>query len=341
MPSSRGWPTIGVLSYANDPQAFTKKGVGHSCFSLWKLDSVISISGMNWWETSDSLTRSTTARWLTLFSRMGIASWSQTFFIVGQGIILTGCKVSIDRQRKNSGSTDGFLELWKFRLLEPQVLKVTDILDRLISANLSYSDPRDLPRTCASYVVDLRRLQPFSPRLRHLLICYIGSTGYSRFEQVGSAGFFELLDHLHIRGEDVAGNEHRWGELLLTVLESTEGIRRLPYGYWELLAELIISKRYILGRANYDPRIAESLGEAEEWDKLQWWFCTAWASWGPNSYSSEVADVESMALPLFRNQPGACEKIERWMERLDRSELESFQRMCERANLGAVGLGTS
>jgi len=217
---------------------------------------------------------------------------------------------------------------------------MTDILDRLISTNLSYSDHRDLPRACASYVVDLRRLQPFSPRLRHLLICCIGLTGYSRFEQVGSAGFLELLDHLHIRGEDVAGNAYHWGNLLLTVLKSTEGIRGLPYGYWELLAELMISNRHILGRANCDPHIMETLEEAEEWGKLQWWFCTAWASWGPTSSSLKVADVESMALPLFRNQPGACQEIGRWMERLDRSDLEPFQRMCERANLGAVGQRT-
>jgi len=112
-------------------------------------------------------------------------------------------------------------------------------------------------------------------------------------------------------------DEFRWGQLLPAAIRSPRGLRCLPYEYWELLAELSISSPKLLWDTGlYDQHVMKSLEEAGEWDRLQCWFCVVWASWGSGARRPEVADLESMAISLFRNQPDAYQKVERWVERL-------------------------
>jgi len=189
---------------------------------------------------------------------------------------------------------------------------------------------------CARYIVDIQRLQPISPRLRCLLILSIGLIGYQEFEQIGGNGLFELLNHLHVRAEDVSSGD-LWVELLLNVIRSTEGIRRLPYSYWELLVEFAVSKPKRLRYTPYDPHIMESLEEAEEWDRLECWIGIVWAMWGPDCRVHwRAANLEPATLSLFRKKTGAYQKLERWMERIGERVLEPFQQMCERENFNAV-----
>jgi len=212
-----------------------------------------------------------------------------------------------------------------------------EVVADLLHAWMSEKFPYSLLDTCARYLVDLQRLQPFSPRLRHLLIRAVQHIGYPKFERIEGEGFFELLDHLHIRIGDV-DDEFRWGKLLSAAIRSTKGLHRLPDEYWELLAELTISSPRLLRITGfYDQHVMKSLEEAKEWGKLRCWFCAVWASWGPNKPHSKEADLKSVALSFFRSQPGAYEKVEGWMERLGQPELEAFRQMCPRANLSAIG----
>jgi len=212
-----------------------------------------------------------------------------------------------------------------------------EVIADLLHAWTSESCPYDPLHTCAGYLADLRHLRSFSPRLRQLLVRSIRHIGYPKFEQIEGEGFFELLDHLHIRIEDV-DDKFRWGQFLPAAIKSPKGLRCLPYEYWELLAELSISSPKLLRATGlYDQHVMEFLEGAKEWGKLQCWFCVVWASWGPNTWRPKVADLESMAMSLFRDQPGAYQKVEGWMERLGQPELEAFRQMCERVNIGVVG----
>lgn len=201
-----------------------------------------------------------------------------------------------------------------------------------------YREPRPSLHTCTSYLINLQHLQPFSPRLRHLLILSLGLIGYQGFEQIGGDGFFELLDHLHVCAEDV-DSDCLWVEFLLNIIRSTEGIRRLPYSYWELLVELVISKRNMWRYPSYDPHIMESLEEAEEWGRLECWIGVVWATWGPYCWAPwKATNLDPATLSLFRKKSGAYQKLERWIKKLGRPILGLFQQMCEQANLDvAVG----
>lgn len=203
-----------------------------------------------------------------------------------------------------------------------------------------YTTPTPLD-TCASYLVYLQRLQPFSSRLRHLLILSIRLIDYWRFEDAGGERFFELLDRLQIGVEDMhifVGDKYvccGWVEFLLNVVGSPEGLRRLSYPYWELMVDLAISDGRMFEGEDYSPfsHVIKCLEDTEEWDRLECWVGVVWALWYPDSPNSKAMNLESATLSLLCRRPGAIQKLDRWMEKAEWWILSSYQRRCRRRSL--------
>ena len=221
---------------------------------------------------------------------------------------------------------------------------IADFLHAWTSRPLAFNDPHEALYTCAGHLLDLQRLQPLSPRLRHLLIFSIGLLNYWEFEPFGGEKLFELLDHLHVRVEETEYLDE-WASFLLTIIRSPEGIRRLSYPYWELLVERTIlgSKGLKFALYNKYAHIMESLEDAKEWDKLECWIGVIWMVWAYVASGDDViaANIESATLSLFHRRPGVAQKIERWIERRYRGQQpDSFRNLCERWRLGAGGQHT-
>ena len=207
---------------------------------------------------------------------------------------------------------------------------IGDLLHAWTSRSDSHKPPPSLVM-CAKYLTGLR---PSSQRLRRLIIRATGLIGYQGFDQVGAEAFFELLNHLQARIEDMDDKED-WATLLLGVIRSSEGIRRLSHPYWELLVELSISESRWPDGVVWSPDIMISLEGDLEWDKLECWMGVVWMAWPPETGSVTEKGVRYMTLSLFRRWPGAVRKLERWMERWSerhgRVVPKTFQRICEKA----------
>ena len=214
----------------------------------------------------------------------------------------------------------------------------------------------------AASLVGLHDLVPFSSRLRRLVIRSVGLFGYKGFEGVGVGvgGFIELLDHLHVTIEDMDGKS-LWVRLLLDTLQSSEGAQRLSHWYWELLAELAISEsRWPRSVIAYSPQITTFLTKAQEWSKLECWMGTVWMLWAPETAGTLMVwppmptavgiaekDLKNSTLLLFRQRPGAVQKLEQWMKQWSQKRgkgipgwaeqnrgediPELFQRICKKA----------
>ena len=185
---------------------------------------------------------------------------------------------------------------------------------------------------CPAYLVGLRNLVPFSPRLRWLIIRSIEQIGYKGFEGVGVERFVELLNHLHVTDEDM-NKKKSWRELLLDTIQSSEGTQYLSHCYWELLVELATSEdppdpALVIPpmgqetpsdswRPRLDPvhslHLITSLAEAKEWSKLECWMGIVWMLLPEGLDPGEWDLGHSMTL-LFRQRPGAAQKLEQWME---------------------------
>ena len=194
-----------------------------------------------------------------------------------------------------------------------------------------YREPaRALLGTCTGRLIDLHNLVPFSSRLRRLVIHSVKGIGYGGFEGVGVERFLKLLDYLHVTVDDM-DSRFTWVNLLLDIVQSPEGIRHLSHWYWELLME--ISKS--LGCRAYNPQIAISLTEAQEWDKLECWVRTVWIMWPPGPGRTTEEYLQRLMLPLFRQRPDFVQKLGQWMEqwskKWDREVPECFRRTCQRA----------
>ena len=198
--------------------------------------------------------------------------------------------------------------------------------------------PHTLLRLCTGYLVGLHNLAPFSSRLQQLIIRSVELIGCKGFEGVGVERFVELLNHLHVTVKDT-NNPHRLAKLLVETLQTSEGVQRLSYRYWELLVELTILlpkwERYGLA---YSPQITTFLTEAQEWSKLECWMGIIWMVW-PRGAGVAEEDLNRLMLLLFRQRPGAFQKLEKWMEQWgqknDEDIPESFQRICKQAQEAA------
>ena len=192
---------------------------------------------------------------------------------------------------------------------------------------------RALSNICTKHLVGLHNLVHFSSRLRRLIIRSVELVGYKGFEVVGMERFSEFLNHLHVTVED-ADERFRWAELLLDTLQFSEETQRLSHWYWELLVELVISKLRRLrgGDFVYNPRIAISLIEAQEWDKLECWMGTVWIIWPPGTGRTTEEELGHLMLLLSHQRPGAVRKLTEWMgrwsEECSEEVPEPFKRIC-------------
>ena len=130
-----------------------------------------------------------------------------------------------------------------------------------------------------------------------------------------------------------------WIRLLCT-LQTPEGTQLLSHWYWELLVELAISQSLsLVSEVTYNPQMMTFLAEAQEWSKLEYWMGTVWISWPPEADGITEEDLSRSTLLLFRQRPGAFQKLERWMERWSQINVtnvpESFQRICKQAQEAA------
>ena len=190
------------------------------------------------------------------------------------------------------------------------------IADFLHAWTMGYSSPEsagEMVGCCTGRLVGLHNLGPFSPRLRRLVIRSVEIVGYNGFEGAGVERLVELLDHLHITAEEM-DETYRWASLLLGMIQSSGGTQFLSDWYWELLVELAVSEPWWLEFGDTNVlKIARTLIDAEEWGKLECWIGTVWTVSEPAGIP--VEDLEHSALLLFRQRPGAAQRLEQWIER--------------------------
>ena len=199
-----------------------------------------------------------------------------------------------------------------------------------------FCGPADtLIEICADHLVGLDNLVPFSPRLRRLVIRFIDKVGHKGFKGAEVEKLIELLDHLHITVGDMDVGVG-WMSILLGVIQSPKGAQRLSHWYWELLVEIIVPLPWCLGsKVTHGLSVAESLVEAQEWDKLECWIGVVWMSLpGAEGWAEE--DLENPMVLLFHRQPGAAQKLGKWIERSlqnwNTDILGRFERTCKRAH---------
>jgi hypothetical protein len=208
-----------------------------------------------------------------------------------------------------------------------------------VIASESHQPPETLLGSCTWHLVGLHHRVPFSSRLRQLVIRSVELIGYDGFKGVGVERFIELLNHLHVMVEDM-GWELGWARLLLDTIQFSEGTQRLSHWYWKFLVESALSMSDLLG---LDPvhglRIIESLVRAEEWSKLECWIGIFWMLLPQEADAMGEEDLGRSMLLLFRQRPGAIQKLEAWMEQWDRRRdngiPESFKQICKRAHEAA------
>jgi len=213
---------------------------------------------------------------------------------------------------------------------------IADLLYAWTTRSHSRAPAHMLLGTYAEHLVGLHDLAPFSPRLRRLVVRSVELIGYEGFERVGVKRFIELLNNLHVTVEDM-DSKTNWANLLMNTFQSLEGAQHLSHWYWELLVELTMLDSWRLSRdPTYSPQITISLTEAQEWSKLECWMGTVWMLWPPEAGGIAEEDISRTMLLLFRQRPGAAQKLEQWMGRWSQECVgdipESFQRICKQAH---------
>jgi hypothetical protein len=216
---------------------------------------------------------------------------------------------------------------------------IADLLHAWAKGSIFHEPARTLLGFCAGHLVGLHDLVPFSPRLRRLVIRSVRVIGYKGFEGVGAERLIGLLNHLDATVEDVDIHP-QWVELLLEIVQTSEGAQRLSHRYWELLVELeILLPVWMRGEIAYNPQTMSYLIEAQEWSKLEYWMGIVWIVWPPGSGGITEEDLDHSMLLLCRRRLGAVQKLEQWMERWGERSYnsipESFKRICKQAQEAA------
>ena len=224
-----------------------------------------------------------------------------------------------------------------FKSRESEV--IADLLHAWTAGGAYHKPAHKLLSSCTGRLVSLHDVAPFSSRLRRLIIRSVELIGYRGFRGVGMDRFIELLNRLHVTVEDM-DDLLKWAKLLLEVLQTSEGAQRLSCWYWELLVELAILLPWLpRGKLVYSAQAVIFLSEAQEWSKLECWMGTVWMVWPPEAGGMTEEDFDCMMVLLFRQRPGASQKLEQWMERWSqkrgRDIPESFRRLCKRAHEAA------
>ena len=205
---------------------------------------------------------------------------------------------------------------------------IADLLQAWTSASGSH-EPLTWLKTCARHLINLR---PPSSRLRQLVIRSVGLIGYNGFEEVGVEGFVRLLDGLRVSVGDMDATSD-WTLLLLDVVESSEGARRLSHPYWELLAEVAALESPRVQNRTYTPQTTAFLEEAREWEKLERWISVVCMLWPPDAGEETEEDLERAMVLLSHNRPGIIQdpeqQVRQWSREREQDVAGSFQRARE------------
>ena len=185
---------------------------------------------------------------------------------------------------------------------------------------------------CKHLIVDLQNnlATPFSTRLRQLVMRSIVLIGYKGFEEVGIEKFIRLLNRLCFGVEEMDVPQG-WRSILLETIQSPEGPRNLAVHSWELLAKPTALDRRGFRRTTYTPDVTSSLLGAQEWDKLECWMGFWGMIWSPMNSRNIKEDLEHAMGLLFRQRPGAPQKLTERIEKY-RSLPEYFRQICQRAH---------
>jgi len=222
-----------------------------------------------------------------------------------------------------------------FRSQESEV--IADLLHAWTTRSDFHSPAVELLRFCTRHLIGVQNLVPSSPRLRRLVIRSVELTGYEGFEGVGMEKFIEFLNHLYVTAQDLDYGS-RWVGLLLGTIQSSEAPQHLFHSYWELLAELTVPSQSPIVNFADGLKITTSLVEAEEWSKLECWMGISWMLF-PESADPTEGDLGHSMTLLFRQRPGAVQKLEKWVERRSREHPnrvhKSFQQLCKQAHEAA------
>ena len=215
---------------------------------------------------------------------------------------------------------------------------IADFLHAWTSNSPSHMPHKSLG-VCAEHLIGLNRLQSFSPRLRQLVIRSVELINFQQFEQVGVEEFGVLLDNLNVCVCDV-DSRSSWWEFLVYVVRSPEGRRFLPHPYWELMVELVVPRSWAPSDPrDYEREIMVALEEEEQWDALECWSGFVWITRCPK-IETIPEDVERVTLSLFRQRPGASQRLEQLLQRSGSSHtprsLECLRQICERGRLEAA-----
>ena len=172
-----------------------------------------------------------------------------------------------------------------------------------------------------------------SQRLWRLVIRSVERLGFLQVEQVGVEEFTALLDRLGVSVDDM-DSEDEWLLLLLHVVRSPQGRESLSYPYWKLVVELAVNKLWLQSDL-IDHKLRQVMPFLEgggEWDKPECWSGFVWLLRCP-SIDRIPEDLKRVTLSLFRRQPGAAERIEKWMQssNVDDECLKCLQWICDKA----------
>ena len=215
---------------------------------------------------------------------------------------------------------------------------IADLLHAWTTRSDSHAPAVELLSLCAVRLVDLQNLEPLSPRLRRLVIRFVELTEYRIPEEVKAGRFIEFLNHLHVTVEDMDDKEN-CGEFLLNTIQSSEGTKHLSYSYWELLVELAVSLNRLVIYPTDGQKTTTSLIEAKEWSKLECWMGVVWILLPEDVDPMTEGDLGNPIATLFRQRPGAVQKLEQWVERWSREHNshvpQSFQQICKQAHEAA------
>ena len=215
---------------------------------------------------------------------------------------------------------------------------IGDLLQALTIKDISGNFARTSLSFCARHIVDLHNTvtEPFSPRLRRLVIRSVELLCREGFKEVGPGSLVDLLNHLCIGIEDMDW-PYDWTSILAETIRSTEGVQDLNIQVWELLVEVATSySRTLAERTAYDSHITEFLLEAQEWEKLECWLGVVWMVWHPET-DDMTEDLQHTTKLLFHQKPDAVQNLSQWLERWSEAAIpESFRQICEQAKLDAA-----
>ena len=208
---------------------------------------------------------------------------------------------------------------------------IADFLHAWASSS-DFHQPHPSLNMCASDLVDLQNLHPFSQRLRQCIIHSIRLIGYQPFKQVEAGRFIGLLNGLDLCAKDIDVNAKvQWARILLDTIQSPEGAQHLLHSYWELLVELSISVSQYLKEIDWNPDIMTSLEANQKWDKLEYWIKIAWIVWPLEDSVLAEGDFECMKQLLTHEKPDVVEKLGQWMKQwspeLHRTIPRAFQQI--------------